>query len=399
MISIASKKLHRLPATGSYKTSYEILAKSLATAEGDDAALKAVARALLLSPLFLYRSELGAPVSGKANMRRFDSFEVASALSFALWQSSPDDRLLDLAAAGKLDTLTALEAEAKRMVLDVKFERFISKLLLDLTRSNRMNEHGALDGMPNSKDVIRSYESEMREFIKTVLTHNGTFSELISLPFISSDAGLLKIRQMDGKAIPEIAGLLGLGAINFANSTSDLSSPVRRGLVVRERLLCSPVPPPPDKIDTDLIKNSTQSKTTRDRFEATTMSQAQCAACHKNFNGFGYSMESFDNYGRYRKGKEGDQPLNLEGKIEGIRSETFEFSNQAKLSEQLAESKIAKTCFVLNSYRFIAGRIENKGDRCFVKSLVDKIDFAKVDLRDVAVKIISSESILYRTGE
>lgn len=322
-----------------------------------------------------------------------------SALSFALWQSSPDDRLLDLAAAGKLDTLAALETEAKRMVLDAKFERFLFKLVPDLTRSNRMNEHGALDGIANSKDVIQSYEIEMREFIKTVLSHNGTFSELISLPFISSDSGLLKIRQMDGKAIPEISGLLALGAMNFSNSTSDLSSPVRRGLVVRERLLCSPVPHPPDNNDTDLIKNSAQSKTTRDRFEATTMSQTQCAACHKNFNGFGYAMESFDNYGRYRNGKDNNHPVSLEGKIEGLRTENFEFVNQAKLSEQLADSKIAKTCFVLNSYRFIAGRIENKGDRCFVKSVADKIDFSKVDLRDVAVKIITSESILYRSGE
>src|SRR5687768_17824421 len=71
--------------------------------------------------------------------RSLSDLELASKLSFFLWNTIPDDELLQLAIDGKLKDLTVLDRQVKRMLAD---PRSITLAAKD-RKSTRLNSsHG-----------------------------------------------------------------------------------------------------------------------------------------------------------------------------------------------------------------------------------------------------------------
>ena len=368
-------------------------------------AMTAVVSALLQSPYFLYRTELGTPVADQPLIARLTGYELASALSYTLWQTAPDTELMRAASAGELDVEAGIRTQATRMIADAQFGGFYGTMLSDLTHASQMSNREGADSVPNVANIMSGYAAELDGFLKAVMAEKPTVEELFTRRHITLSGDMLQFRNlgagagstMVGADLPSpVAGLLSLGAVAFANAGTDHPSPVRRGLLVRDRLLCSPIPPPPPNIKMQLATGG-DIVTNRQRYEKT-MGPAECNTCHRLFNPMGYAFEAFDELGRYRTMDNG-QGVDLAGAIIETRDANISFTNLAEMARGLSATKQLSECLALQGFRFVSGRFETEGDLCYVSRIHDAFAAGGGNLRSLAVELVASPSFALRTVE
>jgi len=406
VVAVAAKALFRRPLTGTEQSRYEKLySLTLTGPDGTgEKAAQSVVSAMLQSPYFLYRTELGTPVSGKAGVARLTPYETATALSYTLWQTSPDENLLSAAAAGSLGTSAQIKEQATRMVADPRFSRFYGGLLADLTRASRMNSREGADDVTNAAAVMKTLNTEFQDFAAAAGKDGLSFADLLVQPKLSLTNDAAKFRNLGtstGSTVSSVnlpgavSGLFSLGAVSFANAGTDHPSPVKRGVMVRENFLCSPVPPPPANVKQETVAKGGDVVTNRDVYERS-MAASSCNGCHRLFNPMGYAFESFDEQGRYRTMDNG-APVKLSGEVVDTRDANGSFNDLSGLAKLLAKSSQAKECFALNGFRFVSGRIENEGDLCHVSEIHKAWIAAGGDLKALATLLVTSDAFVLRS--
>ena len=279
---------------------------------------------MLQSPSFLYRVELGyrpesgSPPAATPSVDRvtLDGFEVASRLSFLLWNTGPDDALLDAAAAGELDTREGIDEHASRMLDDPRARRATMQLLRAVPRpraplgarprrgplSRVHADAGALDahrGRAARRRSVFRRDADVRELFRTRRTFvNAELATLYGVEAPGATAiSFVPVELPDDGAR---AGLLTLGAFLAMNAHPTETSPTLRGKYVRERVLCELVPPPPPDVETDIEPaDPTMPRTLRERLEQHRTNPA-CAACHASIDPPGFLFEDFDSIGAVR---------------------------------------------------------------------------------------------------
>ena len=270
---------------------------------------------ILQSPHFLYREELGAPDAADPSRRVFQGYELASRLSYFLWNTTPDDALLDAAEAGKLATDQGLRAEAERLLASPRAhdatQSFFGELLqladLDdlpqlptvypqmsatLGASMRSETLRVLD------DVTMSGDNDFRQLFDTRTTYvNGELAKLYGLPGSRRHGS----GQDDAARSSGRSGLLGQASFLALNAHADSSSPTRRGKFIREVLLCQSIPPAPPNVDTKFPVDTAggAQRTMRQKLEVHRQ-VATCATCHTMMDPVGLGLENFDGIGAYR---------------------------------------------------------------------------------------------------
>ncbi|MDX2019609.1 MAG: DUF1588 domain-containing protein [Deltaproteobacteria bacterium] len=406
VVQFAANALFRRKLNDAEQARYQKLYTLTISASGGtgEKAAQAVLNAMLLSPYFLYRSELGTPVAGKTGVARLTPNETATALAFTLWQTGPDAELLQAAAAGKLNTSDDIKAQAERMMGDARFARFYVGMLADLSRASRIASREGADDVANAGTVMNTLSEEFQNYAGGLTKNGATFAQMLTNTSLSVANDTAKFRNlgtatgatMANVTLPSgLAGLLSLGAVNFANAGTDHPSPVKRGVMVRENFLCSPVPPPPPNIKQETVPRSADVVTNRDVYEKT-MAPSTCNACHRLFNPMGYAFEAFDEQGRYRTMDNG-APVKLSGEIVDTRDANGMFSDLAGLAAQLSKSSQAQECFALNGFRFVSGRIETQGDLCHVNDIHAAWMAAKGDLKTLALLLVTSDAFVTRS--
>lgn len=406
VVEFAAKALFRRTLTTTEQGRYEKLyTLTLTGTDGTgDKAAQAVLSAMLQSPYFLYRTELGTPVSGKPGVARLTAYETATALSYTLWQTSPDETLLAAAAAGSLITTAQIKEQATRMIADPRFARFYGGLLADLTRASRMNSREGSDDVSNAGTVMKTLSAEFQDFATTAGKDGLTFEDLMIQPKLSLTNDNAKWRNLGtntGTTVSSVnlpsavSGLFSLGAVSFANAGTDHPSPVKRGVMVRENFLCSPVPPPPANVKQETVAKGGDVVTNRDVYERS-MSASSCNGCHRLFNPMGYAFEAFDEQGRYRTMDNG-APVKLSGEVVDTRDANGTFNDLSGLAKLLAKSTQAKECFALNGFRFVSGRIENEGDLCYVSDIYKAWTAAGGSLKALATLLVTSDAFVLRS--
>src|SRR5262245_22568226 len=183
--------------------------------EGSRAALKSI----LLSPWFVYRVE-AEPFDGP---RPLNVFELASRLSYFLWSSTPDDRLLDLAEAHQLTDLSVLEAETRRMLEDPRSEALIDNLAGQWLGIRKVDDAAPdLDTFPTWDDGLgASMKDEMTRFVASILLEDRSALDLFTEEKTFVDARLAEhygVADFTGTGmvemtIPNRNGLLTKGAV------------------------------------------------------------------------------------------------------------------------------------------------------------------------------------------
>lgn len=369
--------------------------------------LRLALRGMLVSPSFLYRTELGErQPDGRYQLT---GYEVASALSYGLWGTLPDAALMAAAADGTLSTAAGVEREARRLVMDSRaraaFAAFASQWLrIEPVATATRNQ--AL--YPTWSDSLRaSIMEEARRFVTHVVFDGShRLGELYTADYTFVNGELAAHYGISGVTgtsfqraswpAPDRAGVLGLSALLARFAHSDQTSPIQRGVFVRENLLCQEFAPPP--ANAGGVPDVDPRATTRARFAMHT-SNAACNACHKYIDDVGFGFEGFDAIGRARMTENG-MPIDRLGSLLDIESdgsaERVRFATLRELGQALAASQSARACFARQYFRYARGYHETLADRCGVRAIVERFRNANDDIRELMVAVFTAPEFLLR---
>jgi hypothetical protein len=350
----------RRPLSDAEVARYLALHQDLAASGGFRLGLQWVVTAMLESPYFLYRSEIG-DADGLLS-----PYEIASELSYLLTGTMPDGALFDAAASGALASPDGIAAQVRRLLADPRakwtFHRFVSAWLrFDLLE--QVPKDPAIYPEFADPALRASMRSESERFVDEVLEHgDATLGELLSAPFTFVDPGLARLYGLPftgTAAVQKVSlagaargGLLTQGAVLSTAARPDSSSPILRGKLVREQLLCQALPPPPPGVVANPPPLDPH-QTARQRFAAHDSVQP-CAGCHRLMDPIGLGFEDFDGIGRYRT-IDGGQPIDASGEIVGSPHSDGRFDGVLDLARTLAASSDVEACFARQWFRFATG--------------------------------------------
>jgi hypothetical protein len=301
----------------------------LAVKAGDpaDTAVKVPIQAILASPDFLYKVEKDAPGDDPRGVRPLNDYELASRLSYFLWSSMPDDRLLQLAAQGKLQDPAVLEAEVRRMLRTSKVSE-----LADGFGMQWLQIEGVVGHMPNPALFPAFYEGDAAKamlveavlLFETILAEDRPILDFIDADFMWLNAQTSKIYGISpkGKAtkgdwqritLPDKrrGGVLTLAAVLTVTSYGSRTSPVKRGKWLLETILGAPPPPPlPDAGALADEPLTADGLSMRKKLEAH-RTNPRCASCHDKIDPLGFALENFNAIGQWRDSSEPVGPAEL----------------------------------------------------------------------------------------
>ncbi|HEV3121656.1 MAG TPA: DUF1592 domain-containing protein, partial [Isosphaeraceae bacterium] len=311
-----------------------------------DTAVKRLVLLVLKSPRFLYR-EMGGSV---------DAYDVASRLSFGLWDSLPDKELLDAAAAGKLATREQVAQQAERMVPDLRTRSkirafFMQWLKVDLvpdlskdpSRFPDFNEAIASDLRTSLdlflEEVVWSDASDFRQLMLGDFLHlNGRLARFYGAD-LPPDAPFQKISLS-----PVVrAGVLSHPYLMASFSYTSTTSPIHRGVFLARSVLGKSLRPPPEAV-APLAPDLHPSLSTRERVLLQTSPKA-CQTCHGMINPLGFTLEHFDAVGRYQSEEQG-KPLDTTGGYLTRTGDLLKFAGVRDLAQYLAKNEETHAAFV-----------------------------------------------------
>jgi mono/diheme cytochrome c family protein len=272
---------------------------------GFDAGITELITAILSSPDFLYRAISTSPEQG----RPLTDLELATRLSFFLWNTGPDEELIRLAANRQLSDPQVMKAQVERMLRDPRAQSLIENFALSWLNLDELDQVEPVDPTFNA-DMRRNFETEIRLFLASVLLENRSVLDLLNADWTFVNEPLARLYGIPGVYGSQFRrvtlkdenrwGLLGKGAVLLRTSYGDRTSPVLRGAWVLERIMGTPPAPPPPNAATDLAVPEGQKPTTvRARLEAHRTNRS-CLGCHGLIDPPGLALENFDVTGRWR---------------------------------------------------------------------------------------------------
>jgi hypothetical protein len=279
-----------------------------------DAGVERLVSAILVSPDFLYRAIRG-PQGTKPNTEfALTDLELASRLSFFLWNSGPDDELLNLASSKGLTKPGVLDAQVKRMLNDPRAGSLVNSFAmkwLSLDDLDTVKPDARIFGQVYTDALRQDFSREVESFMSSVLLEDRPVIELLTAKHTFVNQRLAQhygIQGVTGTQFRKIEltdetrfGLLGKAAVLMRTSYPDRTSPVLRGAWVLGRIQGTPPSSPPPTIEnTDLAQVKGEApKTVRARLEQH-RDKTLCRQCHGVIDPPGLALENFDSIGRWR---------------------------------------------------------------------------------------------------
>lgn len=400
------RRAYRRAPTGEELSALETFFHAVLAQRDFDTAIEWTVQVVLQSPQFLYRIEPGVP-NGDAAFP-LSGEEIASRLSYFLWSTMPDDALLEAASRGELSTAAGVERHARRMLDDPKAHDAVASFFrqwLELEDVERA-EKDPLAHPGFSSAVSASWRRSLELFTQQVVFGEGTLEALLSSTSLHVDAHLAPLyglpapegpgfHRVDGA--PWRRGLLTQPGLLAALSGPLESSPVRRGVFVREKLLCQDLPPPPPNVPL-LPPDPDPEATTRERFAEHTANPA-CAGCHQLIDPVGFGFERYDALGRYRE-RDNGQPVSAQGELTGVDDPAIAgtFDGALELSGRLAQSPLVHQCMVTHWFRFAVSRAEGAEDECELARVRHRFWRTGGNFKELLVAIVRSEAFRYRAA-
>jgi mono/diheme cytochrome c family protein len=279
---------------------------------GFDKGIEQIVAAVLASPDFLYRSIRGPKDAPPDGGFALTDLELASRLSFFLWNTPPDAELLKVAAAGGLSKPGALDLQVKRMMADPKASSLVTSFAvkwLTLDGLDSVKPDPVL--FPGFNEQLRHdflYEAEA--FIISIFLEDRSVVDLLTSDHTFLNERLARhygISGIVGSQFREVTltdkerfGILGKAAVLLRTSYADRTSPVLRGAWVLDKIIGTPPTPPPPNTATDLSQAAGEApKTVRARLEQH-RDKAVCKQCHGVIDPTGLALENFDAIGQFR---------------------------------------------------------------------------------------------------
>ena len=293
---------------------------------GFEAGIEAALWRLLASPKFIFRFEFDPPDARPGAAYRLGDLELASRLSFFLWSSIPDERLLAAAERGDLRSPGGLERQVRRMLADPRaaalVDNFAGQWLYLRNLEHIVPEPRRFRNFDNN--LRRAFRRETELLFESIVAEDRSVLELLDADYTFVDERLARhygIPGVRGSQFRRVAvtderrrGLLGHGSILTVTSYANRTSPVLRGKWVLENLLGAPPPPPPaDVPELPEDEGSGQGLTMREQLAAHRANPV-CASCHAKMDPIGFGLENFDAVGAWRRSERG-VPIDASGAL------------------------------------------------------------------------------------
>jgi hypothetical protein len=374
-----------------------------------------VVEAILQSPKFLFHVEQGEALR---------AYEIANRLSYFLWDSMPDDSLLDLAGSGGLDTVEGVERAARRMLVDPRarqgLDEFISQwlrfdMILGAVKDRRVYPEF-------TPELAMAMAEETRRLVAHIVWSDRSFLEIFNADFTFLNSELARLYDLQPPTIefelvrfPSDSGRAGvLGHASFLTLTSkpEETSPTIRGVFVREHFLCQTVPDPPPGTNANLPPLDEQAPQTNQQRLSRHVTNPSCAGCHNLIDPVGFGLEGFDAIGKRRekqtlhffpsradmmedpsaKPKTIFIPLDPKGIIDGISASSF--SSPRDLGRILADSPECQECIVRQLFRYAFGRKEGPRDRVTIEESTSLFRRSGFRFQELLISLVTSNEFL-----
>lgn len=366
--------------------------------------VRLVLEAMLQSPHFLYRVELGAArVEGVIPL---GDFEVASRLSYALWGTMPDEELFAAAAAGMLRDPAGVEVQARRMLDDPR----AAEAMVDFHRQLfDVDTFGGIapspERFPDASAELARYAAEEHDLFvrEIVLGRDGSYRDLLTSTTTFANDELARIYGLSGTFGPELVpvsldaserrGIFTQVGFLASNATRTDPDPIHRGVYLAERIACIHINAPP--ADTPPV-SPVPGRTNRQIIEEHTEQPGSiCAGCHAQIiNPFGFPFESYDAIGGWRTEDNGFSiDTTSSPPIDGAPTPV---SGAVELAEALAESQWAHECYVRHWIEYALGRQAAPEDTALVGELATRSRAGELAVRELVVALVTSRAFLTR---
>ena len=374
---------------------------ALADGESFESAIQLAMQAGLTSPKFLFRWELD-PDDASGLTRELDQYEIASRLSYFLWNSMPDAELFRAAAAGELSAPETLLAQSRRMIDDPRSAAFFSNFVGQWLQIRNLETHEP--DPERFPDYDAALANDMRRetelFFESIARDDRSVLDILSANFTFINERLARHYGMPGiegeqfRRISLPAGSPRRGALTHASimtltSNPTRTSPVIRGKWVLEQILGTPPPPPPPGVpELEEDEESVSSASLRQRLEIH-RSKPDCRGCHDKMDPIGFAFENFDAIGRWRD-LDGKFSIDPAGELPTGES----FNGPADLLGILQGKETFLRSLTEKTLTYALGRGLEYYDQCAVDKIVDRLKLGEYRYSVLIEGILLSEPFL-----
>lgn len=400
------RAFRRPPRDGEVDRFLGLFRKEQARGRPFDESIFHTLQAVLISPHFLFRVEEPATTPGP---QLVNDYELATRLSYFLWNSMPDDRLFEKAAAGKLRDPAVLKEELTRMLKDRKLRGLAESFTEQWLETRRLGREVKPD-----RQVFRNYTDELENAMREepilvmleVLSQNRSLLTLFDADFTYADRALALhyglpppegFGQLNRVPLPKGShrgGVLTMAGVLAISSYPHRTSPVLRGTWVMGTILGTPPPtPPPDVPELPDGAKAPAGKTLRERLVAHRANPA-CAACHERIDPIGFSLENFDAVGRWRD-RDAGQPIDASAALpDGAR-----FAGPEGLKQVVLARKDQVVRHLANKFLgYALGRGLVREDTCVIDRALERLTKDDYRAQTLLWEIVSSAPFRYKAG-
>ena len=380
----------------------------LGSGQGFESAIALGLQAVLSSPNFLFRVEAApGPESAGKVAEPLNDYELATRLSYLLWSSIPDDRLLELAGRKELQTDAVLEAEVRRMLQSPRADEFVENFFGQWLQTRK------LDGISRDASLFPHFDEKLRNamknetllFAKAILREDRSILELLDADFTYVNEKLARHYNMTGVEGPEFrrvateasrggGGILTHASILTLTSNPTRTSPVKRGNWVLEQLLGTPPPPPPPDVpELEETEQAALTGSLRQRLEQH-RNNPNCSICHDRIDPLGFALENFDATGAWR---------DFDGKFLIDPSGSLPDGTTLGGAEDLKRALVDRRdefarCLTEKLLTYGLGREVEYYDRCAVDGIVESLSTKDYNFSRLVLGVVQSTPFRMKRG-
>ncbi len=402
-------RAYRRPLTTTERQRLQTVYTAGAATGGFQGGIQLMLEAVLQSPSFLYREELGTPdPSLPRGVVRLTDYELASELSFLLTGSMPDAALFTAAQTGTLKTVDDIRREATRLLASAQARPALRSFLNQWMATDQVatiNKDSTI--YPSFTPALAaSMARELDQYFDEILwsgtgSLRGLLTSAQSLPDATLATTIYDVLPPANAAQPIMLdnqtrqGILTRAGFLAAHSDVDSSGPVPRGVFVLNSMLCRPpLSPPPNVPPAPPVSGAIAAhQTTRQRF-GMHLNQPFCNSCHAIIDGVGFGFEEFDGIGVHRTTENGS-PVDTSGNLQGTDVDG-PFVGVSQLAQKLSDSKEVLGCYVTQVYRYAMGQEEGSSSQAVLAVMQADFDVDS-HMTDPFESLMADPSFVQRT--
>jgi hypothetical protein len=381
----------------------DAMGKKLNRQEG----IQLVVETMLNSQNFWYRSEVGQIQSN--GERQLTAYELASFLSYTIWDGPPDAALTTVAANGTLLNDDVLRAQVIRLSQSANAKAGLFRFFdewLNLTTVVGIDKSDSSFTGSIRNSLVKESQSYVDEF---GFNKNQPLAEFFSNPrtmgdsqvalfygtaFNGSTSSSIVPIELDPK---ERAGILTHASFIASNSGYSNTNIVRRGYTLLSEILCSELSPPPNVIDATakVAEDPKKPMTSRQRLEKLHTSNPACSSCHSILDPLGSSLENYDPTGKYRT-IERSLTIDASGVLTNFSDANGKFKDGVEMVRQVTSSQYFAECASNKYFQYAFGVKVSDAQKCDANRALSSFTASGQKVRQMPEMLLNTRSLKFR---